>query len=192
MLTEVWEDIPNYEGFYQVSDVGRVRSMDRVITDRDGIMRKYKGRVLKPSIIHSGYEQVRLCNDGGCNAKKVHRLVLETFEPHVNMGDLDVNHIDGNKLNNRLTNLEWLTRRDNVLHAYDIGLLNSVGERNPSAKLSKVDILEILERLDTGELQKNIASDYGVGLATISNINTGYTWKSVGEEYERAKKTIPR
>ena len=191
-MSEVWVDIPNYEGFYQVSDVGRVRSVDRVVTDRDGIMRKYKGRVLKPSIIHSGYEQVGLCNDGGCNVKKVHRLVLETFEPHVNMDDLDVNHIDGNKLNNRLTNLEWLTRRDNVLHAYDIGLLNSVGERNPSAKLSKVDILEILERLDTGELQKDIASDYGVGLATISNINTGYTWRSVREEYERTKKAIPK
>src|SRR5699024_2616025 len=83
-------------------------------------------------------------------------LVLEVFKPHVNMSDLEVNHIDGNKLNNHLTNLEWLTGRDNVLHAYNTGLITNIGEGSPNAKLSNADVLEILQRLDTGESQKNM------------------------------------
>ena len=191
-MSEVWKGIPNYEGFYQVSDIGRVRSVDRVVTFKDGRVRKYKGKVLKPSIGNTGYELVRLCNNGRCITKSVHRLVLETFKPHVNMDNLDVNHMDGNKLNNHLTNLEWLTRRDNILHAYDMGLIDNEGERSPHTTLSKVDVLEILQRLDAGELQKDIALDYSVGRACISRINIGLRWRSVKEEYERTKQTIPR
>lgn len=190
-MSEVWKDIPDFEGFYQVSNIGRVRSLDRVVTFKDGSMRKYKGKVLKPSIGNSGYEQVRLCNDGGCNTKSIHRLVLEAFKPHVNMIDLQVNHIDGVKLNNHLTNLEWVTARDNILHAHDTGLTNIMGERNPHAKLTNADVLEILKRLDTGELQRNIASDYGVSRDCITLINTGHNWRAVKEEYEQNKKTIP-
>ena len=192
MSTEVWKDIPNYEGSYQVSDMGRVRSVDRIVTDKDGRVRKFKGRVLKLGVNISGYEYLTLSNGGRCNAKTVHRLVLGTFKPHVNMEHLEVNHMDGNKLNNHLTNLEWVTRLDNMLHAHGTGLINIKGERNPNAKFSKVDILEILERLDTGESQRDIALDYAVGCTTISNINAGYTWREVREEYERAKKTIPK
>ena len=191
-MSEIWKDIPDYEGSYQVSNMGRVRSVDRVVTFNDGSMRKYKGKVLKPAITHRGYERVVLCIDNGLTNKTVHRLVLETFKPHVNMNDLEVNHMDGNKLNNHLTNLEWLTRRDNMLHAHNTGLINNKGERNPNAKFSKVDILEILERLDTGELHKDIGLDYGVSAKYIYHISTGHRWRSVKEEYERAKKTIPK
>ena len=191
MSTEVWKDIPNYKGSYQVSDIGRVRSVDRVVTYNNGRKCEHKGRVLKPAISHRGYERVVLCIDNGLTNKTVHRLVLETFKPHVNMSDLDVNHIDGNKLNNHLTNLEWLTRRDNILHAYNTGLTTNIGEGSPNTILSNTDVLEILRRLDTGELQKDIALDYGVSKRCISDINTGNTWKLVKEEYERTKQTIP-
>ena len=116
MLTEVWKDIPDYEGSYQVSNMGRVRGLDRVIAIKDGSMRKHKGKVLKLYLGNTGYERAMLYDDNGAINKTVHRLVLETFKPHVDMNDLQVNHIDGNKLNNHLTNLEWLTRRDNMLH----------------------------------------------------------------------------
>lgn len=192
MLTEVWKDIPDFKGSYQVSDIGRVRSVDRVVTFNDGSMRKYKGKVLKPHVHKiTGYEHLTLSNDGRCNSKSVHRLVLETFKPHVNMNDLEVNHIDGNKLNNHLTNLEWSTRHDNILHAYAIGLMVNKGERGHNAKLSNADVLEILQRLDTGELQKDIGLDYGVSKSCISMINRGVRWRSMKEEYERTKKTIP-
>ena len=189
-MSEVWKDIPDFEGSYQVSDIGRVRSVDRVVTFKDGSMRKYKGKVLKPQL-NKGYGRLRLCNDNGVTNKTVHRLVLETFKPHVNMNDLEVNHIDGNKLNNNLTNLEWVTARDNMLHAYNTGLINNKGERNPNAKLSDADVLEILQRLDTGELYKDISLDYGMSAKYIYHISIGLTWREVKEEYERTKKTIP-
>ena len=193
MMSEIWKDIPYFRGSYQVSSMGRVRSVDRVIACKDGSMRKHKGRVLKLHVNkNTGYECLSLCNDGRCNTKTVHRLVLETFKPHVNMNVLDVNHIDGNKLNNHLTNLEWLTRRDNMLHACDTGLVRIEGERNPQVKLSNADVLEILQRLDTGETHKDIGLDYGVSRNCITDINKGLTWRSVREEYERTKKTIPR
>ena len=192
MLTEIWKDIPEFKDSYQVSNMGRVRSVGRVVTCSDGRVRKYKGRVLKPYVNTSGYERVKLCNDGRCKVRTVHRLVLETFKPHVDMSDLEVNHMDGNKLNNHLTNLEWVTGRDNILHAHDTGLVNYKGEGNPHAKLSNADVLEILQRLDTGELHKNIGLDYGVSKRCISHINTGATWREVREEHERTKKTIPR
>ena len=192
MLTEVWKDIPEYEGTYQVSNMGRVRSLDRVVTHKDGRKCRHRGKVLKPSINAGGYEYLTLYNDNGKNTKTVHRLVLVTFKPHVNMSDLEVNHMDGDKLNNHLTNLEWLTRRDNLLHAHSTGLINNKGERSPNAKLSNTDVLEILQRLDSGELQKDIGSDYGVNNRCISMINRGHSWRAVKEEHERIKKTIPR
>ena len=190
-MSEVWVDIPDFEGLYQVSNIGRVRSLDRVVTYKDGRKCKHKGRVLKPYINNKGYEYLTLSNDGRGNTKTVHRLVLEAFKPHVNMSDLEVNHMDGNKLNNHLTNLEWLTRRDNLLHAHSTGLINNKGERGHSAKLSNTDVLDILQRLDTGESQKDIRLDYGVSKSCISMINRGYNWKSVREEHERTKRTIP-
>ena len=190
-MSEVWKDIPDFEGLYQVSNMGRVRSVDRVVTDKDGGMRKLKGKVLKPGINGRGYELVRLCNDNGATNKSVHRLVLEAFKPHVNMSDLQVNHIDADKLNNHLTNLEWVTARDNMLHAYDMGLITNIGEGNPSTKLSNADVLEILQRLDTGSSHREIALDYGVSKSCITRINLGNTWKLVREEHERTKKTIP-
>ena len=189
-MSEIWKDIGGYEGSYQVSNMGRVRSVDRVVTFKDGSMRKFKGKVLKP-YLGKGYERVMLCNENGAINKTVHRLVLEAFKPHVNMNDLEVNHMDGDKLNNHLSNLEWVTARDNILHAHDIGLMSNIGERNPNAKLSEADVLEILQRLDNGELQRDIGSDYGVNDGCISMIKRGHNWRSVREEYERTKKTIP-
>ena len=192
-MSGVWKDIPDFEGLYQVSNMGRVRSLDRVVTCSDGSMRKYKGRVLKLQVDKTtGYEYLTLSNDGKRDTKKVHRLVLETFKPHVNMNDLEVNHMDGNKLNNHLTNLEWVTARDNILHAHDLGLIKNRGEDSPRAKLSKADVLEILQRLDTGEMHKDIGLDYGVSRRCITDINTGRRWRAVKEKYERTKKTIPR
>ena len=190
-MSEIWKDIPDFEGLYQVSNMGRVRSVDRVVTFKDGGMRKLKGKVLKSYLNNVGYELLKLSNDGRGNTKTVHRLVLETFKPHVNMNDLQVNHIDGNKSNNHLTNLEWVTARDNILHAHDLGLIKNRGEDSPRAKLSKADVLEILQRLDTGEMHKDIGLDYGVSRRCITDINTGRRWRAVKEEYERTKKTIP-
>ena len=99
---EVWKDVKDYEGLYQVSDRGNVRSVDRI----NHIGRRYNGRILKPRYDKDGYLRVGLCKDGKMKSKYIHRLVAEAFIPNPN-GFSQVNHKDENPSNNKLSNLEW-------------------------------------------------------------------------------------
>lgn len=125
MSNEDWVDISGYEGLYQVSPLGKVRSLDRSTDQLNAFGTRskhtYKGRVLKPRAAKNGYLYVHLCKEGRKATKKIHRLVAETLIPREEVG-LEVNHCDGNKLNNRVSNLEWCTSRDNKLHAISTGL----------------------------------------------------------------------
>lgn len=117
-MDEVWKDIKDFEGIYQISNMGSVRSLDRICTSG----RRLKGKVLKVSKNKGGYELIALRNGGKVANCTVHRLVAQMFidnpgnKPHVN-------HIDGNKTNNKVDNLEWVTRSENQQHAYNTGLL---------------------------------------------------------------------
>lgn len=105
MEKEIWKDIPGYEGFYQVSNIGRVRSLDRVTKKWDG-ERLSKGIIMKQAANIKGYLFVQLFKDGVGKIKTVHRLVAEAFLP--NDGRLpQINHKDENKRNNCVENLEW-------------------------------------------------------------------------------------
>ena len=107
--SEIWKDVAGYDGFYQVSNKGNVRSVAR----KDSIGRKRGGLILKPAYDRGGYLTVGLCKNGKSKTKNVHRLVAETFIPNTK-GFLEVNHKDENKSNNRVENLEWCTREYNV------------------------------------------------------------------------------
>ena len=114
---EVWKDIEGYEGIYQVSNFGRVRSLDRqaTYTSRCGTIayRPTKGKVLTAQKIHGGYLGVLFKVQGHAEMKLVHRLVAKAFVP--NPQNLEtVNHIDEDKINNCAWNLEWMSRGDNV------------------------------------------------------------------------------
>ena len=126
---EIWKDIQGYEGLYQVSNLGRIRSVDGKVTytERHG-KRTWKGRILKGCYGECSYVKgysVTLYKDGKPKDFLVHRLVLQTFNP-TNDLNLTVNHIDGNRLNNNLNNLEWLTLEDNIRHAFENNLMPSV------------------------------------------------------------------
>ena len=108
MNEEIWKDIVGYEKFYQVSNLGRVRSFPRNGTIKEE-------RVLKPNKV-GGYLQVTLQKHKNRKYKKVHRLVAETFIPNLE-NKREVNHIDGNKTNNCVENLEWVTTSENQLHS---------------------------------------------------------------------------
>lgn len=119
---EQWKDVSGYEGLYQVSSLGRVRSLDRVIID-NCCKRKLKGKLLK-STQHNGkqpYKYVSLSKDGIIKKIFIHRLVAEAFIDNPE-GKLQVNHIDGNPSNNLVNNLEWVTNAENTQHAYDTKL----------------------------------------------------------------------
>lgn len=117
---EQWKDVPGYEGRYQVSNLGRVKALSFMQRWRHGL-RRTKERILAQQTINSGYRIVHLHLDGVRSAKTVHRLVAEAFCPGFDTA-LDVNHIDGDKQNNRAPNLEWLIRTANHDHAVSLGL----------------------------------------------------------------------
>lgn len=105
-MKEVWRDIPGYEGYYQASNLGNIKSLPK----------KYKplGRILKPQQ-RNNYLIVSLSRDGKSKSQSVHRIIMKTFKGESN---LTVNHIDGNKHNNKLENLEYCTPRDNARHVF--------------------------------------------------------------------------
>jgi hypothetical protein len=111
---EQWKDIPDYEGLYQVSDLGRVKSLERrVFTLNKNCI--YKPIIIKSFVTKRGYFEVRLCTNNTSKAKKIHRLLAESFIPNPNQKP-QVNHIDANRLNNKISNLEWVNNRENSCH----------------------------------------------------------------------------
>ena len=116
-----WKDIRGYEGSYQISDTGLIKSVGRHIRKKmyGGKISTYyrPDKILSPGLLR-GYQHVTLRKDNKSKLFKVHRLVLQTFNPCNNYEKLQVNHKDGNKSNNKLDNLEWCSHQDNQLHRY--------------------------------------------------------------------------
>lgn len=119
-MTEIWKPVPEYEGVYEVSSHGRVRSLDRVVTQmsRWGMLvpRKRKGRVVNPSNNGNGYLYLTARKGGKVKHLYVHRLVADAFVSNPD-GKPCVNHKDHNRGNNRADNLEWLTQKENIRYS---------------------------------------------------------------------------
>lgn len=143
---EIWKDCLGFEGNYQVSNVGRVRSLDRfIINNKNGGKRLIKGTILSQKTRTDGYKEVNLNCRGKSSSKYVHRLVAESFLEPIGEG-LVVNHKDGIKSNNRIINLEIVTYSINSLHSHHV--LNNTnpsfkGSAHPLTKLTDEDILHI-------------------------------------------------
>lgn len=177
-LDEAWRDCAGFEGFYQVSNLGRVRSCDRVGNHAVYGNMLLRGKILKPAT-KTGYSTLVFSVFNNQCTVYVHALVAHAF-----IGDrpesLQINHIDGNKQNNTLANLEYCTRKENAFHAHATGLCRPVrGEDCAKAILKASDISVIRSRLASGHLQKAIAFDYGVTPETIRGIKTGRSWGHV-------------
>lgn len=178
-MDEVWKDIPGYEGRYQASTHGQIRSLPREEFRKDGhggyATWFYKGRVLSARQKESGHLNVSL---GARNTKKVHRLVLETFVGPCPAG-LECLHADGDPTNNRLDNLRWGTRLDNRADMRKHAQLYR--RRQGATWLSEETIRAIKRDLAAPDCptQRVLAVKYGVHENTINNINRGYTHKWV-------------
>lgn len=128
-----------------------------------------RGKVLKGCVDRCGYKEVGFSENGKTKMYLVHRLVLATFRPVRNMDELDVNHINGNKLDNRLDNLEWCTRSQNIRHSYDNGLQKKVTNIHGSFRvLNETDFDVIRDLHHRGYLDKEIAKEIGCSRGLVS------------------------
>jgi hypothetical protein len=172
---EEWRDIPKWEGYYQASSLGRIRSKDRTqFHSRTFIAFEKKGKIRKLQEHPSGYKTVRLCKKGKCSTLKVHRLVCSAFYGE-SIGE--VNHKDGDKGNNEAINLEWCTRAKNIQHSYELGLASQKGEDNSRAKLTREKVSMIYCLIEWKFTNASIARVFNVSESTISAIKNGRNWK---------------
>ena len=121
-MKEVWKDVVGYEGYYQCSNMGNIRSIDRLIVN-NGVLGSKKncfmrGRTLTPGKDTKGYAFVNLCKGGVQKSLSVHRIIATAFIPNVN-NKPQINHIDYNPLNNYIANLEWVTQSENIQHSIE-------------------------------------------------------------------------
>lgn len=175
-MSEIWLDIENYEGIYMISNYGNVKSLQKIVR---GSVRK--GRFLKHKKHRDGYFVVTLQNNKKRKYYFVHRLVASSFCQN-NYKKPDVNHIDGNKENNFYQNLEWVTSKENSIHAVNLGLCpHSVGENHIKSKLKNKDILEIRKLWDgTNPYNQNdFSKKYKVSKSNIAKILKRETWKHI-------------
>lgn len=113
-LTEEWKDIPNYEGYYQISNFGQVKSLKRTIISKNGVIKHLQERIITPKLQGHNYYYVFLTKESKHKKFYIHRLVAESFVNNPNPTVLIyVNHIDENKINNIYTNLEWVSNKIN-------------------------------------------------------------------------------
>lgn len=148
-MQEVWKDVSGYEGLYQVSNFGRVKSLPKKIGNRFGYIQKE--RLLKPLDAGWGYLKVTLYKNSKPKQRKIHRLVLETFAPVENMERLNVNHLDENKKNNNLNNLNWVTPSQNV----NWGTRNDRVSKSNSKPVYCVELDRIFCNLTTASIETN-------------------------------------
>lgn len=174
-MSEAWKDIPGYEGRYQASTAGRIRSVERSVTQvgRWGrtFTRVIPGKVLRPGqYCKAGHVSVVLGKQRGTNknmpGSPVHTLVMLTFIGPRPKG-LDIRHLDGDPKNNRLANLAYGTRSENIKDAINTG--------KPWRVLTRAQGLEIRARALSGERPCDLAREYGVLATTICNIKYGRT-----------------
>lgn len=173
---EIWKDIEGYDGWYQVSNKGRVRSW------RYGSPKK--GRRSKPHIMKTDsperYNRARLTNNGDRKMESVHRLVAKAFIPNPD-NKPQVNHKNGNRRDNREENLEWVTAKENAEHASCNGLLPDCrGSKHSQSKFTEDEVLEIRAAYKLGCFtQKEIAKAYDVSKHVVHYIVNRKSWKHI-------------
>lgn len=164
---EIWKDVIDYEGVYLVSNFARVKRI---------MSRKNPTCDIMNNIYHpSGYVHISLTNNGKGRNFKLHRLVAMAFIPNPE-NKPQVNHIDGNKLNNLPSNLEWNTSKENINHAWNTGLSKPKnGEKSNFSKLTEKEILEIRE-LGITVSPKEISVIYNVSVSYIRRVINRKRW----------------
>ena len=155
------------------------------VTDSGQVYSEKAHKFLSYQKDKDGYAKVQMIStDGKRHRYSVHRLILENFNPVTNMDKLQVNHIDGNKYNNKLENLEWVTCKQNINHAKKLGLrAKQYGEYNPGSKLTEKEVLEIIDLLQSGKYTGvEISRKFGLSDDYANSIRRKELWKHLTKD----------
>lgn len=164
-MQEIWKDISGYEGYYQISNLGRLKRIKSGRgTTANGVVNGY--------LNNQGYRRMRLSINDISKCIFAHRLVAEHFIPNPN-NKKEVNHLNGNKDDNRVSNLEWATPSENMKHAFNTGIRTQRGSCNPRSKLSESQVLSIYS---SSVNNRALSQEYGVNVCTINDIKSGRNW----------------
>jgi hypothetical protein len=170
---EEWRECPGYEGRYEVSSLGRIRSLPRTEEARNGVSRSVYGGILKPMVHTQGYLQVSLRKKGQMRTVRLHRLIAEAFHGRLrNALHNEVAHLDGNPSNARADNLKWVSKVENHSHKLRHGTHHR-GSRHPGAKLTEEQALAILT---SNAPRSELAEQYSVSAYTIDDIRSRKRW----------------
>lgn len=179
-MQEIWKPVLGYEGIYEISDLGRLRSVDRLVRSNYGGLKPIPGQIMACPVNERGYAVATLRRDGGKRSRVVHGLVAESFLP-ADPARPNINHIDGNKLNNSASNLERCTQQENVVHAYETGLTvgRHSGETHSRAILTEAIVRQARILFSRGIPTSTAAQMLGVTRNSLRAVRRGETWKHV-------------
>jgi len=176
MKEEIWKEISGYEGSFEVSNLGNFRSKDRQVPSRWGGTRSYPGKPLKVEVMQDGYKRIVLMQNAKKKRYMCHRLVAETFIPNIDNKPF-VNHIDGDRGNNCVENLEWCTQIENEQHSVKILGKTMKGKTAPKP-VKCIELDKIFSSMKQAvEFLGNHACNEGIKKAIIANRKYhGYTF----------------
>jgi hypothetical protein len=172
---EIWKNIEGYEGFYQISNLGNVKSLCRLVGNHSGFKKLLKEKILKTHISKTGYFVINLKINSKRKTFKLHRLIAYSFIEKIK-GKEYINHINGIKTDNRVENLEWVTIKENNYHAIKTGLKKDSGINNSRSKLNESDIVYIR---NSNLKLKELSNIYKIDASTISKIKLRKTYKDL-------------
>lgn len=179
MQKEIWKDIKGSEGYYLVSNNGNVKTAARLVAHYRGGLSKLPEKIKSQAIHPQGYMRVGFCKNGKMSSHSVHRLVAIAFISNKE-NKQEVNHINGNKSDNRVENLEWCTPKENMDHAYAQNLVPILsGESSYSSFLKENDVVNIRNADFKKISRKQLAQKYKVSVPTIFDIIKRKTSKHI-------------